>query len=120
MPGFDIASGAEGARRLLMLTPPPTAIFAIADMMAIGVLQAIKQAGLKVPKDIALAGFNDIPLASQVEPPLTTVNAPSYLLGVKAMQMLQALMTGHSPADQTIQLPTVLVVRQSCGCPIPS
>jgi DNA-binding LacI/PurR family transcriptional regulator len=116
VPGFDSASGAAGGRRLLMLPQPPTAIFAIADMLAIGVLQVIKQAGLRVPQDIALTSFNNIALASQVEPPLTTVNAPSYLLGIKAMQMLHTLMAGQSPNEKTTQLMTTLVIRQSCGC----
>jgi DNA-binding LacI/PurR family transcriptional regulator len=115
--GFDIESGAAGARKLLGLPQPPTAIFAIADTLALGALSAIKQAGLRIPQDIALVGFNDIPLAELVEPPLTTVAAPSVELGRAAMSMLQDLIAGGKPPADPVVLPTTLVIRQSCGCP---
>jgi DNA-binding LacI/PurR family transcriptional regulator len=115
-PGFDLASGDAGARRLLALPQPPTAIFAIADTLALGALSAIKQAGRRVPQDIALVGFNDIPLAALVEPPLTTVAAPAIELGRTAMSMLQDLIAGGKPPTERVVLPTTLVIRQSCGC----
>jgi DNA-binding LacI/PurR family transcriptional regulator len=116
VPGFDMASGAKGAVRLLALPQPPTAIFAIADTLALGALKAIKLAGLRIPEDIALAGFNDTPLAALVEPPLTTVAAPAVELGRQAMSMLQDLITGVKPSKRQIVLPTAPVIRRSCGC----
>lgn len=113
---FDMTAGAEGAHRLLSLENPPTAIFAIADTLALGALQAIKESGLRIPADIALTSFNDIPAAALVEPQLTTVSAPSHQLGVEAMKMLRTLIEGKKPPHSRIILPTSLVIRKSCGC----
>lgn len=115
VPGFDLASGAEGARRLLALRERPTAIFAIADMLALGAIKAIKNAGLRIPQDLAIASFNDIPAAALVEPQLTTVAAPTVQLGKEAMKMLQVLIEGKEPPQREIVLPAHLIVRQSCG-----
>ncbi len=115
-PGFDMISGAEGARKLLAQKEPPTAIFAIADMLALGAMQAIKQAGLRIPDEIALVGFNDIPTAALVEPALTTVAAPAVQLGREAMKMLQILIAGERPPQRQLTLPTSLILRESCGC----
>jgi DNA-binding LacI/PurR family transcriptional regulator len=113
--GFDLAAGEEGARRLLALKQPPTAIFAIADLLALGALRCIKRAGLRVPLDIALTSFNDIPMADMVDPSLTTVAAPAYQMGQEAMKMLEQLMAGEHPRHRRVLLPASLVVRQSCG-----
>lgn len=113
--GFDITAGSEGARMLLDLQQPPTAIFAITDLMAIGAMRAVQQAGLDVPQDLAVAGFNDIPLAALVSPPLTTVSAPAHQMGLEAMKMLRSLIVRKQPVHKHISLPTALVVRQSCG-----
>jgi DNA-binding LacI/PurR family transcriptional regulator len=113
--GFDLADGEAGARRLLTLQTPPTAIFAIADLLALGALRYLKRAGLRVPQDMALAGFNDSPMADMVDPPLTTVAAPAYQMGQEAMKMLQELMAGKRPQRQRVLLPASLVVRASCG-----
>lgn len=116
VPGFDLASGYEGARRLLSLPKPPSAIFAIADMLALGAMKAIKDSGLRIPHDIALTSFNDIPLATLVDPPLTTVAAPAVELGRESMRRLRQLIDGK-PIDQSqVMLTVQLVVRQSCGC----
>jgi len=115
VPGFDLASGAEGARRLLSLRERPTAIFAIADMLALGAMTAIKAAGLRIPQDMAITSFNDIPAAALVEPQLTTVAAPTFQLGQEAMKMLQMLIEGKKPPQRECVLPTHLIVRQSCG-----
>jgi DNA-binding LacI/PurR family transcriptional regulator len=114
--GFDMASGAEGARNLLALPQPPGAIFAIADTLALGAMGAIQQAGLRIPQDIALVGFNDIPTTALVNPPLTTVAAPAIELGRTAMSMLRDLIAGGKPPTERVVLPTTLVIRQSCGC----
>jgi LacI family repressor for deo operon, udp, cdd, tsx, nupC, and nupG len=113
--GFDAPAGQEATRMLLSQPDPPTAIFAIADMLALGAMQSIREAGLRIPEDIALASFNDIPLAALVEPQLTTVAAPAQSMGMEAMKMLQCLITGKQPVQRQILLPVSLVVRKSCG-----
>jgi DNA-binding LacI/PurR family transcriptional regulator len=116
VPSFDIPAGEVGARRLLELPEPPTAIFAIADTLALGAIWAIKDKGLNIPGDVAIASFNDIPAASIVDPGLTSVSAPAYQMGVEAMKMLRARIEGRKPPLQVVTLPTQLVIRQSCGC----
>jgi LacI family transcriptional regulator len=112
---FDMASGGAGARQLLNRTDPPSAIFAISDTLALGAMRAIKAAGLRIPDDIALVGFNDIPLAELVDPPLTTVATPAAEAGRVAMTMLGELVAGKESTRKQIMLPTQLVVRKSCG-----
>ncbi len=91
------------------------AIFAGDDDSAGGALLALAQAGLRVPQDIALAGFDDTLVARYYTPPLTTVRAPTERLGQEAVrQLLQLIRTGQ--AEARVTLPTELVIRQSCGC----
>jgi DNA-binding LacI/PurR family transcriptional regulator len=116
VPGFDQASGATGARKLLYLNDPPTAIFAISDMLALGAMQAIKKMGRHIPGDIALIGFNNIPAGELVEPALSSVASPTQQMGREAMKILQALIAGKKPPHRQITFPTTLVVRESCGC----
>lgn len=116
VPSFDIQAGAEAARKLMRLPERPTAIFTISDTLAIGALQAIKQAGLRIPDDIALVSFNNIPAASIVEPGLTTISAPTQDLGREAMKMLRILVQGENPQCTHLTLPVSLVKRESCGC----
>jgi DNA-binding LacI/PurR family transcriptional regulator len=113
--GFLMDAGEQAAQELLRQPEPPTAIFAISDLLAIGALEAMRAAGLKVPQDIALASTNDILLARLVEPPLTTVHMPAFEMGEAAMQMLNSLIAGERPHQRQVILPTTLVVRQSCG-----
>ena len=108
---FTQASGYDAARRLLA-EARPEAIFAGNDMMAIGCLQALREAGLRVPDDVALAGFDDIPLARFVDPPLTTVGVPIAEIGRQAILCCtQILATGVACESRTFA-PT-LVVRAS-------
>lgn len=113
---FGGEAGAQGVQQLLRLPQPPSAIFAITDLMAQGVLQALNAAGKHVPRDIALIGFNDIPLASSLTPPLTTISAPGIQMGTEAMEMLFCLIDGREPKQRHIVFPTKLIKRQSCGC----
>jgi DNA-binding LacI/PurR family transcriptional regulator len=114
--GFDMLNGESGAQQLLGMDAPPTAIFAIADMLALGVMKAVRKAGKRIPEDVALASVDDIALADLVIPGLTTVSLPARPMGVEAMRMLQNLIEGKEPAAQQITLPGKLVIRQSCGC----
>ncbi|MFH1184918.1 MAG: substrate-binding domain-containing protein [Chloroflexota bacterium] len=113
--GWDLEAGRQGAQQLLGLPKPPTAIFAMADMLALGGMEAIHKAGLQIPRDIALTSFNNIAFAGLVQPALTTVMAPAYELGREAMKMLQLLIAGKQPARKRVTLPTSLVIRESCG-----
>ena len=113
---FSEASGTAAARRLLSLQV--TAIFAANDIMAVGALKVIRETGLQVPKDVALVGFDDLPIAASVQPALTTVRQPIEQMGSMAAGLLLSLLEsppdGHPPAQKLI-LPTKLVVRESCG-----
>jgi DNA-binding LacI/PurR family transcriptional regulator len=91
--GTGRAGGGERALpQLLALSEPPSAVFCYNDMTAIGLLRAARQAGLSVPRDLSIVGFDDIPFASYVQPPLTTIAQPMAELGRQAMQMVLALM----------------------------
>lgn len=111
---FDEASGYRAGQVLLEGGSLPDAIFAANDMMALGCLYALTQAGVSVPKAVALAGFDDIPLARFVQPPLTTMRVSIAELGEQAMSQLLALIDCPTAADvRRRTLPPVLVVRES-------
>jgi DNA-binding LacI/PurR family transcriptional regulator len=113
---FTEDGGRVGAQRLL--TASPTAIFVCSDTMAIGALKALRDVDLKVPQDVALVGFDDLPTATAVEPALTTVRQPIGQLGSMAADLLLNLLENppdeQAPAHKII-LPAKLVVRESCG-----
>ena len=114
---FSEASGFRAAQELLKADPRPTAIFALNDAMAIGALSALRAAGLKVPSDIAVAGFDDIPMAQFLDPPLTTVRVDISAMGARAAnRVLSRLANGPSGSGVEI-VPTTLMVRRSCGNP---
>jgi len=105
-------SGLVGMQRLLPASP--SAVFVASDTMAIGALKALRQAGQQVPQDVALVGFDDIPVASVVEPPLTTVRQPISQMGALAVETLLDLIENPGSGPQRIVLPTQLVIRESC------
>ena len=109
--GIDPAQGAAATHRLLALEAPPTAVFAVSDTLAIGAIKAAQLAGLRVPGDLAVVGFDDIPLASLFEPTLTTVAQPCRALGEQAMALLLQRMDGQQP--DSVTLPHALVLRRS-------
>jgi LacI family transcriptional regulator len=110
---FDYASGFEGARRLLALDDRPTAVFAASDQMAMGVYEAARQRGLRVPEDLSVVGFDDLPMARWSSPPLTTVRQPLADMGRMAGRMLHELIAEGSLATQRVELATSLVPRAS-------
>jgi LacI family transcriptional regulator len=112
---FTEHGGYQGARRVLTLSRRPTAVFAANDAMAIGTLIAFREASARVPEDIALAGFDDIPIARYVSPPLTTVNVAIAALGRRAFELLEQRLTHSEEETQREILPTTLVIRESCG-----
>jgi len=109
-------SGPEVLRSLLALRERPTAVFCYNDMTAIGLLSAARNAGVAVPRDLAIVGFDDIPLAAHVAPALTTIAQPMFELGERAMSMALVLMghQGIAPCDVTdVILQGQLIVRES-------
>ncbi|MFN8466077.1 MAG: LacI family DNA-binding transcriptional regulator [Caldilineaceae bacterium] len=110
---FRDFSGYSGAQALFALPDPPTAIFAGNDLMAIGVLAAARDAGIAVPDDLSIVGFDDIHLAGYINPPLTTVAQPKYELGVIAAELLLARLAKPDMPPQRRLLQAQLVVRQS-------
>jgi LacI family transcriptional regulator len=96
-----------------------TALYAMNDVMAFGAMAAIQEAGLRVPEDIAVVGFDDIRLARYASPALTTVHEPNIEHGRRAGELLIDLINGVDPPENHINLATRLVVRRSCGAPTP-
>ena len=110
-------AGIEAAKHLLETNSAlPDAIVCAADIIAVGVLQQLKEAGVRVPEDIAVVGFDNIQLAAFTTPGLTTVQQNTAQAGEKLVENLLLAIDGH-PTDDHL-LPTNLVVRQSCGCDI--
>ncbi|NMB53064.1 MAG: LacI family transcriptional regulator [Leptolinea sp.] len=114
---FHQLDGYNSAMDLLNLPNPPTAIFASNDVMALGVMDAVREKGLKIPEDISIVGFDDIPQASIIHPALTTVRQPLRNMGSVATQMLLELLGNPATPTKRIELPTGLVVRDSCRPP---
>jgi LacI family transcriptional regulator len=112
---FTPQSGAAAMESLLALKDPPTAVFVASDTVALGALQTLRHHYLRVPEDVAVVGFDDIPLAAFTDPPLTTVRLPAYALGWGAAEMLTRLIAGEEVHDRHVLLETELVVRVSCG-----
>jgi LacI family transcriptional regulator len=112
---FDPDSGYQQMGELLSLNRIPSAVFVASDVVAIGAKAAIVEKGLRIPEDIALVGFDDIPLARYLDPPLTTVRLPASELATRASQMLVQLINNETPAEKLVLLESQLIVRQSCG-----
>ena len=106
-------SGQIATEKLLALSEPPTAIFALNDRMAMGAIRALHAVNLHVPGDIAVVGFDDIATAADFSPALTTVRQPSRQIGQVATQMLFDLIENQPVSQRHITLPTELIVRQS-------
>ena len=113
---FSEEAGWAAGRRIANHKPRPDAVFAANDMMAVGCMAALHEAGLRVPDDIAVVGFDDIPIARYVTPALTTIRVPIAALGAAALDALvKAVETPQSQARHTVVTPVELVVRRSCA-----
>ena len=106
--------GYRAMQRLLDLAQPPTAVFNASDAMAIGAIRAIQDRGLVVPDDIAIVGFDDLPIALYGNPALTTVHQPIVEVGAAAVRLLIDQVKEQRPVTP-VRLPTSLVIRGSCG-----
>jgi LacI family transcriptional regulator len=113
---FTEEAGYRIGREIAASSRRPDAVFAANDTMAIGCLFALTEAGIRVPQDIALAGFDDVPVARYVTPPLTTVRADIAGMGQRALTRLVGVITQSDGADTALEtLAVELVVRASCG-----
>lgn len=110
---FTPASGLTAMKELLSLAQRPTAVFVASDVVAMGAIQAIKRAGLNIPNDMAIVGFDDIPLAEYYNPALTTIRLPAYGLGWAAADRLIHMIQGEKPEPEGIILESKLIIRNS-------
>jgi len=94
----------------------PDAIACANDQTALGVLYALRERGYRVPDDVAVTGFDDIPVARHLNPPLTTVRQPIHELGAMAFSVLLSMINGERPTERQLILPVQVVLRRSCGC----
>jgi len=113
---YDIKSGHQNALRALASTPRPTALFAANNFIAIGALRALEESGLRVPEDVALVCFDDVPLWMQINPFLTMASQRAYLMGQRATELLLERLATHGPMQpREIVLPVDIVIRKSSG-----
>jgi LacI family transcriptional regulator len=110
---FQAESGRRVTEGFLDLPEPPEVVFAADNLMALGALDAVRARGLRVPEDLALAAFDDIPWFVHTDPPITAIAQPTGELGRAAVRALVDRIEGRPPASVT--LPARLVVRRSCG-----
>ncbi|MGW3683384.1 LacI family DNA-binding transcriptional regulator [Streptomyces prasinus] len=115
--GSDEASVRHLMRELLDLPEPPTAVFVCSDRMALGVYEALAERGLRVPDDMSVIGFDDLPEARWLAPPLTTVRQPLSEMAATALRLLVRIMDGHRPESTRTELSTRLVERASTAPP---
>jgi len=114
---FFQPDGFAGAQALLALPQPPSAIFASNDFSAFGVMEAVRDAGKRLPDDMSIVGFDDIPQAAQVNPTLTTVRQPLEQMGRTAARMLLEIIGNEARPAARVELPTELIVRASTRPP---
>ncbi|WP_262690183.1 LacI family DNA-binding transcriptional regulator [Kordiimonas aestuarii] len=114
---YSMASGARAAEALLCNSLRPTAIVCFNDEMAIGAMQQIRKAGLSVPGDISITGFDNLTFAAYTEPPLTTICQPSEAFGEKAVEVLFDIIEDRAMPVRHLTLPYELVVRESTAPP---
>jgi DNA-binding LacI/PurR family transcriptional regulator len=115
--GLDQQDGEVAALDLLNRPDRPTAIFACNDLQALGVYQAARKLGLRIPTDLSLVGFDDLPVANLVDPPLTTVHQPLVEMAVTATELALALGRGEKIRQTGLELATTLTVRRSTAPP---
>jgi LacI family transcriptional regulator len=116
---FHVAEGIEKGRALLNLEHRPTAIFAGNDLQALGVYQAAREARLHIPEELSVVGFDDLPVAQWVGPPLTTIRQPLFQMAARAAELVLGMAKGEDPTQERIELATDLVVRESTAPPGP-
>jgi LacI family transcriptional regulator, galactose operon repressor len=118
--GFREADGEQVAALVLRRRTPPTALFCANDEIAMGAYAAAAAIGLAVPEEVAITGWDDVPVARYLSPPLTTVRQPLLELGARAAELLQAAIDGEEETGEAATLETELILRESCGCRPPA
>jgi DNA-binding LacI/PurR family transcriptional regulator len=116
--GFDEAVARRRMHELLDLPEPPTAVFVCSDRMALGVFQAVRERGLRIPYDISVVGFDDLPESRWTTPALTTVRQPLAEMAATALRLLVRMMDGEHPEGTRTELSTRLVERASTAAPL--
>jgi LacI family transcriptional regulator len=112
----DLQGGYRGMNGLLHLTPPPSAVFCINNLVAAGAMKSIRERGLTVPGDVALVAFDDIDHEVALSPFLTVIPQPAESFGMIAAHLLLDRVLGHAPANRRmVVLPSEMIVRESCG-----
>jgi LacI family transcriptional regulator, xylobiose transport system transcriptional regulator len=114
---FTVEDGQRHGRSLLRLSDPPTAVFAANDLLAMGLYAAARDAGVRIPEDLSVVGFDDLEFTGWCGPPLTTVRQPLVEMGVAAANLVLTLAAGREPAQARVELATTLVVRGSTAAP---
>jgi len=112
---WSYEGGYEAMGRLLAKTPKVTALFAQNDQMAVGAMRALHEAGRKIPDDVAIIGYDDVPAAAYSHPPLTTVRQPMQQVGEVATRLLIELIKDPDAERKEVLLKTELIRRQTCG-----
>lgn len=113
---LSIEGGRQAGHQLLRLSDRPTAVLCHSDQMAMGLIRACAEESVRVPRDLSIIGWDDIPFASAVTPPLTAIRVPRFDLGRSAGEMLVKLIKGEQ-AEMDVELPLTLVHRESCCLP---
>lgn len=116
---FKTQSGYHFALELIALAQPPDAIFIANNLMTLGALRALRERGVRVPEDMPLVAFDDLPWSGELYSPLTAVSQPTYELGQEAVRLLMRRIATPSAPYQTISLQTQLIVRESSGAALP-
>jgi LacI family xylobiose transport system transcriptional regulator len=116
---FHVEGGRDNGLALLRLPEPPTAVFAGSDLQALGVYEAARELGVHIPGDLSVVGYDDLPMARWVGPPLTTIHQPLAEMAEMAARMVIGMSRGTTPATLRLDLATSLVVRQSTAPPDP-
>ncbi len=114
---FRFESGRLAATNILKMSELPTALVVANDMMALGAMQELKQAGLSIPNDISIIGFDDIAFASLADPPLTTVCSPRLEIGRRAIEVLIKTIKIPNQSGEEVRIPTYLIKRKSTAPP---
>jgi LacI family repressor for deo operon, udp, cdd, tsx, nupC, and nupG len=112
---FSIESGKAAGERLLNRRDRPTAAFCFNDEMAIGVIEAAKERGVRVPNELSVVGFDDIRFARYLDPPLTTIAQPMREIGERTVRLLLEILSGSTTTPVSVTLPHRLIVRASTG-----
>lgn len=117
MGAASVVAARQAATSVLRLDDRPTAIFTMNNLVTVGVLQAARENGLEIPRDLAVIGFDDVVLADVLRPSLSVIRQPARELGETAARMLLDRLEGrYDGGPRTVKLPTTLVIRESCGC----